>query len=422
MISFLIVLFLLRPLYVSSGWQQTFPDLHHINTWHYPDLEQGANTTYKPNGRIWDREMLKSATSYVNYAALGPMLEKLDRGERVVIAALGSSQVADFSGCWGDISLVRETVETLHSTYASHKCGSAVDAEGRLGFLPGWGHGLMLFINKTWPNPRHVFVNIGSGGYTFYSYADQGCLDSHIPRQPDLLILEQNERGVKDAGQLNRAESFLWRLTHHFRFNGSTSPVPVVMLSTIAVAPPYSPQSKCMEGGRCPGKCSLPSFEHNLQPSLIGDCMEDHYLPLLKHFGFSSLSLRNLYIKLLSSEALARNLSSCQILGKLHHDVMHLDRLGQMLVSDLLVNYLVESIDYIEGQKGSTIIWRLPETTYSPNVAVSLSRCYGKQLSYEHMIHGDEGKSAEVSLLHHIISALSMSCKERSKHLSISIC
>ena len=389
----------------SSAWQRNFPNLHDINEYHYPDLEKAADTRYEPRKRIWDKAMLKPASSNANYAAMKPMLDRLERGERVVVAALGSSQVADFAGCFGDISLVKETVQVLHSTYGAHKCGAHVpqfDSYGnrtnRLpGFHAGWGHGLMLFINKTWPNPRHVFVNIGSGGYTFYSYADQGCLDSHIPQQLDLLILEQNERGGKNAGQLGQAESFLWRLARHFS-GSSTSPVPVVMISTIAVAPPYSSHSACMEGGKC-SDCKEP-FQHNLKPSLIGECMEEQYLPLLKHFGFSSLSLRNFYLDVLSSGALTKNgLTDCQFLGKLHQDVMHLSALGQILVSDLLINYLVDSIDFLQEQskKGPIAAWKLPETTYSPSVTISVSRCYGKQLTYEHLIHGGESKSHETA-------------------------
>lgn len=408
-IGWLISLFLVfasLPRWVhATTWQKNFPNLHDINEWHYPDLEEQANTDFEPKRRVWDRAMLKSATSNANYAALKPLIERLERGERVVVAALGSSQVADFAGCWGNISLVKETVEVLHSTYGAHKCGAPVskfDSDGSRthklpGFMPGWGHGLMLFINKTWPNPRHVFVNIGSGGYTFYSYADQGCLDSHIPRRLDLLILEQNERGGANAVQLKQAESFMWRLARHFT-GSSISPVPIVMVSTIAVAQPYSPHSECMAHGKCTG-CSV-EYQHSIKPSLVGQCMEDQYLPLLKHFGFSSFSLRNFYLHVLSSGALAKNgnLTACQFLGKLHIDVMHLDALGQILISDILVNYFVESIDYLKVEnKDSLGTWRLPETTFSPSVTISVSRCYGKQLTYEHLLHGGESKSEETA-------------------------
>ena len=181
---------------------------------------------------------------------------------------------------------------------------------------------------------------------------DAGCLDSHIPVKTDLLILEQNEDNGTGESSLH-AERFLWRLNAHFRSqadarnvnlpgNGSATKwhaPPVILVNTISVTEGEK-NRHCMEPTVDCDATVCPLWNYTLP---VGIKFEDRYLALMQHFGYASLSMRDFYLALLHDGLLGRlQLGICQFFSVMAlPDSMHPAPLGQLLLSDIVVNHLV---------------------------------------------------------------------------------
>lgn len=85
-------------------------------------------------------------------------LSQLDRGEPITAIGIGSSVMSGHAGCFYDRrSRVEGMVARLQSGSAAGTVPLVCPADGWLG-MP------FRELNRTWPHPGHVFLNLGHGG------------------------------------------------------------------------------------------------------------------------------------------------------------------------------------------------------------------------------------------------------------------
>ncbi len=118
---------------------------------------------------IFPRQTLRRAYELRGSVAHGKHLfDKLNRGERVVVAAIGSSVVAFNGGCWqasaNELFALgvelnptmyprgRWDSEKIYSIDNNHQCECC---------NRGYMLGFMDMINSTWPHANHTFLNLG---------------------------------------------------------------------------------------------------------------------------------------------------------------------------------------------------------------------------------------------------------------------
>ena len=121
-------------------------------------------------------------------APLGNVLRRLQRGEPLIVTAIGMSNTFEFGGCYGD-----------------QGCGALYEMrkqEGKKGTDPshGWGVAFMTWLNRTWPHPGHQFFNraAGASNPTLATH----CLASHLAPGTNMLIVDFDLSDWKAAQQV----------------------------------------------------------------------------------------------------------------------------------------------------------------------------------------------------------------------------
>ncbi|KIY99296.1 hypothetical protein MNEG_8663 [Monoraphidium neglectum] len=86
------------------------------------------------------------------------LLDKLNAGQPITVAALGSSVVQDHGGSFhASLGQLRAAVASPHP----HIYGGATGEGGPAWVQTGWLTYFMRVVNETWPHPDHLLVNAG---------------------------------------------------------------------------------------------------------------------------------------------------------------------------------------------------------------------------------------------------------------------
>lgn len=98
------------------------------------------NENAPKDSRFWNRNLLRRATGTANYGQIGTVLEKLNRGEPIVVLAVGSSITASYGGRFeprqGMVASIVPMPIIMHDTDSDE----------------GWLRMLMHAINTSWPH------------------------------------------------------------------------------------------------------------------------------------------------------------------------------------------------------------------------------------------------------------------------------
>ena len=109
--------------------------------------------------RFWDRRLLAHSVGAANFDQMRHFLGKLNRGEPVTVAAVGSSVVQDHGGSFhASLAQLRAAVASPHP----YIYGDAGGAPGPAWVQTGWLTYFMRALNETWPHPGHLLVNAGA--------------------------------------------------------------------------------------------------------------------------------------------------------------------------------------------------------------------------------------------------------------------
>ena len=237
-------------------------------------------------------------------------------------------------------------------------------------------------------------------GQSFGASAMASCLESTLPRSPDLVVLEHIPYlELLDGGEPQyNAELLLNRL----RVNFDKTPLIVFLNNHRALdrgvdhmlVERYKELETCIRNGStCGTHCSGDYFDR--LPHRDAEDGEAATDLVAAHYGMGSLSFAKLLRRIVDRNASpgGRNLTSCQLFAALYNDPIHPSKgLGQMLLADLLLHYLAteqkqmlekssaETADVIQGPDGSatgisagdTIEPLDPKTLRVPRM-----RCYG---------------------------------------------
>lgn len=158
--------------------------------------------------RFWTRELLRRSVGAGNYAQMKALLEKLDAGEPITVAAVGSSVVQDHGGAFhSSLAALRAAVPSPHP----YIYGGATGSGGPDWVQTGWLTYFMRAVNATWPHPGHLLVNAGRGGATPAAIANGMCVEQSLPETADLIIIE-NMAIVDPLVH----EQIAWRLIEHY--------------------------------------------------------------------------------------------------------------------------------------------------------------------------------------------------------------
>ena len=223
-----------------------------------------------------------------------------------------------------------------------------------------------------------------------------------LPKQPDLVVLEHLPylEGDNQENNLLSLEQLINRL--QYNFNLSSFP-PMIFLNMHAVTEGNytllrgqamrDNAEKCIrEGGwLCPSLCphnfvGLPFADSNATSAAIITNR------VAAHYGAASLSYTNLLTALMHSPARG-NLSECQVFAAVYKDLVHPSTGGEVLLADLLVNYLVGAQEHYHSeqkQQASNFSLHNPHHGVAPldprSLTVPRMRCFGTMQA----MHGDE--------------------------------
>mmetsp|Transcript_31523 Transcript_31523/g.93991 ORF Transcript_31523/g.93991 Transcript_31523/m.93991 type:complete len:548 (-) Transcript_31523:269-1912(-) len=385
--------------------------------------------------RFWERKDLAPAYQHMGdpvHAAR--LLSKLDAGKRIVSVAIGSSFVANQAGCFHPSMSALYDLGVLPNPHIYPLPGSDPSRfgsweEGSFCDSGGYMEAMMATINATWPHTEHVFLNHGTGGLGLHAAMQASCLDAYIPRNVDIVFLDTTTVITPPYAIEYLARKFL-----------SLPSKPLVLLlsnahicqhvkaikSTLAPDPGSTCSDACLLMND-PASCGL------LEPEVIGEVSAVEQKMILStvqsvaaHYNIPHISLLDLLTKTFYSAAMLEKLpheagsalpayAKWQMTARFYRDSVHFQkcgivrmiaskdsrleqsnpplhhpngfgcvpRYGELLVADLLVNYLVvmqaEISMWTEAKRSGMPPEEgpLPSAVHEEATVVYESRCYG---------------------------------------------
>ena len=322
---------------LEQGWDGWLPDS-------FPFPDQCASDRC----RLGNQADLARVTGVRNLLQLKPLVQRLNAGLPVTVAAIGSSITADFAGCFHtSLDALRSRVNTLPITIGLNptRIACAANSSARFGFASA----LMSAINKTWPHPDHLLLNSGWGGATLSSFHDRGCATDWLPRELDLLLLEQYQvlQYGRGANEPQRPGEEVERLWNDIRTN-LVKP-PAVFLLHFGDVLPLRLQTCLYSGGTTVGSCGLAecqNWTHFMSPARSHQ--REEALDVTAHYyGWSSFSMRNLVASAFRDGMhTSRNESECVFMAQVFRDRIHPADRGAMLLGNALIQHLADAVDF----------------------------------------------------------------------------
>ena len=197
-------------------------------------------------------------------------------------------------------------------------------------------------------HPDHILINNGISATNFEGHVHNNCLERKLPQRPDLVILEHLP--YMGTASPQRQLLFLEQLINRLQYNFNLSSFPpMIFLNMYAILEPnYTAKRgkaarddvyQCVWNGTlCPSLCpdNLVGMPFAGSDASSGENITNS---IAAHYGATSLSYANLMTALMHSSARG-NLSECQVFATVFRDPTHPNRHGEVLLADLLVNYL----------------------------------------------------------------------------------
>jgi hypothetical protein len=358
--------------------------------------------------RFWEKEDLElSLQSKGSMESAARFFDKLMRGKPITAVAFGSSFVFDAAGCWQtsvedlrDLGIIPNPilyplkevhVLTKHDqTWLEGRCAAG-----------GFMEGIMEWINISFPNPRHEFINNGRGGGTLSMLAEASCISTHTPQHIDLILLDT----VTNVGSIEGAEKLLRML-----LQGPGQPLVILASNAKHCSPPtYKDQAlhercnSCLRGGglreaaQCQGLPDDPGYSKEdiaAQREVIS-----LYQKLAAHYNVVHINIHEVVARIVNSDRLKAPpqlqnsdgisaeaklpLTKFEILGQMYSDAAHLRRkrggVGSLLVADALHHYFILAKKDFDEKRGlaSPNIPPLPPPLHKEARGHYLTRCYG---------------------------------------------
>lgn len=370
---------------------------------------------WAPNAqRLWEIDDLQRAIQNMgSVEGAARLFDKLNSGKSIIAVAFGSSFVFDAAGCWQSsvddlrsLSIIPSPILYPLKEVYDLKRHDPDWLEGRCA-AGGFMEVLMEWINASYPNPKHQFINNGRGGGTLSMLAEASCISTHTPQHIDLILLDT----VTNVGSVAGAEKLLRGL-----LKGPGGPLTILASNTKHCGPPsYKNETlhiqcnACLRqgGGRDTAACQ--GLE---EPGYTSEDVATHqgviapYQALAKHYNIPHLNILSTMARIMTGNArLENNLTKMELLGQIYSDAAHLRRknggLGSLLVADILHLYFVLAKKVWDEKKGavSLVPAPLPPPLHKEARGHYQTRCYGLSAESLRGARDEKGEVVRVNQL-----------------------
>eukprot|EP00798_Chlamydomonas_sp_ICE-L_P022329 gene22329-29405_t len=337
--------------------------------------------------RFWDEKDLHAASAAVSYEQMRPFLEKLKAGKGVTVVAFGDSITTFFGMCFH-----RDKEHMTHSVHIISPAFHACEDHPETMHL-GWLSMFMNVLNKTFPHPDHLLVNIGVPAASLHGFAHMPCLEHMLPKSIDLVIFEHLPFIETHGNESRSLSSLSRRITSRI---GSDVMPPAIILNMHKLFPvdlemnshPWDHHLlRCVQRREfCPTNCShiFDSFPAEGAGKLPSELASHHFAGSFGWASFSFANLINHILGRLPSRTQSPAVSRCQAVSLLYIDNIHPGIMGRLLLADVLTKYLLDADEHLHGTPKPDIKLSLEE--HEPDVLEAtshsfLAQCYGVELT-----------------------------------------
>jgi len=301
-----------------------------------------SNATNVPC-RFWSQGDLTRALAVSSYEQLRPLFAKLQRGQRVTLAVLGSS-VSGYAGCFhSDKQAVFDALGGVYPALMGLPEFADCPADGPNRYQ--WASTLLGVINRTYPHPDHLLVNSAVGGQNLASFANAACMSAYVPMSADVLFLDQFEGGErtpvhdpsKRSAGLN-VERLWFQISQQLE-----RPVPTILMNFVVVA--AEEDEHCVKPSKGDSCAACADFEnHTYASPLRSFLLEEQLATTAAYYGWSMLSLRNMVVSMLRDGLPARlGISACTFVNLLFQDRVHPTYLGAFLLGEAVLQHFINA-------------------------------------------------------------------------------
>eukprot|EP00798_Chlamydomonas_sp_ICE-L_P031108 gene31108-6239_t len=360
-----------------------------ISTWNPLFQEQ-----HPEKKRFWTWEDLDPA--YLNLGKLSTakrLIDKLNNGQPITVAGIGSSALLDL-GITLNPSVYPQPGETAKIeaiNNRTHPCWSNT----------GYWTSTMDMLNRTWPNSKHVWVNLGRNGAGLETFTGGICWESGLPQEVDLIMIDHNSIFSRPY-----AVERLMRMLLHAKYEPAIMMFANMMLCQGCAGIPINAHSLLQEFQHCflgnvNSSCELVA---KMQPEGITS-KESIFLAERTSFHEEYAVMYNTShidmhttMKNLIQHNVSMNTSRMDIMKAIYHDTGHPRNpklpggLGHLLLADLMVGWI-----YKQQQRVAMADPSLDTTVRDPSTPATLPkarfpeaarvfepRCWG--VSYEQVM------------------------------------
>ncbi|KAG2490888.1 hypothetical protein HYH03_010805 [Edaphochlamys debaryana] len=382
----------------NAKYTHTLP--HHIADPRWAPLPVWQNRT-----RFWGRPLLDGGIRHLGHLAhFKRFFDKLERGERIVAVAYGSSFIHDFAGCFQTSLGALWDLGIVPNPMLYPQQGGDVRMEDFATTAPrcasgGFIEGVMASINATWPHPGHIFVNNGKGGACLTYIAEASCMSSFTPKQVDLVFLDTITNPCGDMEQ--SAEKMIRQ------FMRQPSPPLIAFLSNAHT---------CVGQGLLGGPCALECLREHHGNRSAAPCqnLPDPYTtepekefeerlvtkafnPVALRYDIGHISYWGIIKPLMHGGTNEHfKLTKYEFLYRIYKDWVHFnkDDVGTMWAADAILHWLArgqEALMRLTTEERNALTWTMPTATLHPGASTHYTtRCYGitMKAALDYVKHG----------------------------------
>ncbi|KAG2491369.1 hypothetical protein HYH03_010367 [Edaphochlamys debaryana] len=350
---------------------------------------------WKDKSRVWDRDLLdKGILNLGSLASFKRFFDKLDRGERVVAVAYGSSFIHDFAGCFQTSLQALWDLNIVPNPMLYPQQGADVSLEAFATTAPrcasgGFLEGVMASINATWPNYKHIFVNNGKGGACLTFIVEASCMSSFTPEKVDLLFIDTL------TNQCHGMEKSAEKMVRQFL--SAPDPPLVALLSnarTCLGTNEYGNQCawECLrehKGSRTAWQCQnlTAPYTAPADEEFNNDLVKGLFQPVAKYYDIGHVNYYDMIKPIMLSDLNEKHgMAKFEFLYRFYTDWVHFNKpdLGTVWGADAVLNWLVrgqEALAALSPEQRAALSYTLPSTAMDASANEHyVTRCYGLTL------------------------------------------